>query len=695
MKFWQGGKKQNSAKNYNNRINFTIAIIFIFAAVILYRLYYLQIKEYDLFIVKADSQHLSSGILAPVRGKIFIQDGFDEKNSQLYPIATNKKFALLYAVPKDVKESVKVAEIFYIFFDKENTAEEVDEFLDKNNKDKLENDLRALEILPAEAREEKKIAINKKYEEYCKSPEYKEIRNIRREAEINLRKDVIMEKYLQKLNKKNDPYEPIQKKVDEDELKNIYISLLGDKGKNLSPDKLIIKEDNIFEQNSETDAVKIIIDGIGFVMRNYRFYPENNIGSQMIGFVSIAGDEDRGQYGLEGFFDNELYGEFGSIKTGRGASGDLIIINEREYTKAINGNDIILTINRAIQYTVCQKLNSTALRHGADSGSIIIINPKTGAILAMCSWPDYDPNNFSNESDINIFNNPVIFEQYEPGSIFKGITMAAAIDQGKLEPDSTYDDKGSILIEGWPKPIKNSDYETHGGHGVTDMNEVLTQSLNTGAIFAMNKITPEVFAQYVKNFGFGEKTGIELETENFGNIGNLTANKIKPIDAATASFGQGISVTPLQMIMAYGAIANGGILMKPYLVKEILYADGTKIETQPQEIRRVISERASVLVSGMLVNVVDNGHTKRAAVKGYYVAGKTGTAQVPFKDKRGYSDKTIHTFVGFAPVEDPKFAMLVKLNDPKDATFAESTSAPLFSELAEFILDYYQVSKDR
>ncbi|RLC38400.1 penicillin-binding protein, partial [Candidatus Falkowbacteria bacterium] len=200
---------------------------------------------------------------------------------------------------------------------------------------------------------------------------------------------------------------------------------------------------------------------------------------------------------------------------------------------------------------------------------------------------------------------------------------------------------------------------------------------------------------YVKNFGFGEKTGIELETEGNGNIVSLLRKSIRPVEAATATFGQGITVTSLQMITAYGAIANGGILMKPYLVSGIVSPDGEKQITQPKQVRRVISEKAAVLLSGMMVNVVDGGHAIRAGVKGYYVAGKTGTAQVADKEKRGYGDRTIHTFVGFAPVEDPKFVILVKLDDPKDVLFGASSAAPLFGEIAEFILNYYQVPKER
>ncbi|MDD5291368.1 MAG: penicillin-binding protein 2, partial [Patescibacteria group bacterium] len=332
----------------------------------------------------------------------------------------------------------------------------------------------------------------------------------------------------------------------------------------------------------------------------------------------------------------------------------------------------------------------------ADGGSIIVMDPKTGAVIAMCSYPDFDPNNYDQVKDINIFNNPAIFAQYEPGSVFKPITMAAALDQGKVTPETTYKDEGQVMITGWPKPIKNSDFDSFGGHGEVNMTSVLENSLNTGAIFAMQQTGADVFANYVKNFGFGENTGIELSGEASGDIRNLTVAKIKPIDAAVASFGQGISVTPIQLVGAYAAIANGGILMKPYIVKEIDHPDGTKDITEPKEIRRVISEKAATLLGGMLVNVVEEGHGKKAGVKGYYVAGKTGTAQVPKKDGLGYqSGVNIGSFAGFAPADDPQFAMLVRIDHPRDVSWAESSAAPLFGEIAEFLLQYYQVPKTR
>ncbi len=485
---------------------------------------------------------------------------------------------------------------------------------------------------------------------------------VKRELEIRSRKENGIGKYLAIFSRADDPYEKIAERVPEETVEELK---------------------------------KLKIAGVDYALEPQRYYPEKNVLSHLTGFVGYSADKREGRYGLEGFFDKELAGVDGYLKADRNALGELIVMDDKNYSKPKNGRDLVLTINRSIQFEACARLAAAVARHGAEGGSVIIMEPATGAIIALCANPDYDPNDYREVAEMKTFNNQAIFSQYEPGSTFKSITMAAALDQGKVSPSTAYDDKGFVMVEGWPKPIKNSDFESFGSHGRTDMTTVLEKSLNTGAIFAMNQIGPKIFADYVKNFGFGEKCGIELETEAPGNISNLTGKKIRPINAATAAFGQGITVTPLQMITSYAAIANGGILVQPFAVKEIAGGNGERIITAPKQIRRVVSGRTATLLSAMLTNAVEKGHAKRAKVPGYYVAGKTGTAQVAAEGEKGYSDKTIHSFIGFAPVNDPKFVMLTRLDDPKDARFAESTAVPLFGEIAKFVLEYYQVPTER
>ncbi|MFH1207359.1 MAG: penicillin-binding protein 2 [Patescibacteria group bacterium] len=457
---------------------------------------------------------------------------------------------------------------------------------------------------------------------------------------------------LERLQKPNDLYEPLKKRVAKDVVQEL-------KGMNLA--------------------------GIQYQEELYRYYPENNIGSHILGFVGHDLTKSVGQYGLEAYWEKELAGEAGFLQAEKDAQGRWITFGTKLLKEAKDGDDLVLTINHTIQYKACKLLDEEVLKHGADGGSLIIMDPATGAVKAMCGNPDFDPNKYSETEDINTFINPATFYVYEPGSIFKPLTMAAALDQGKVAPDTTYTDTGEVKIGKYT--IKNSDGKANG---VQTMTQVLEKSLNTGAIFAARSIGPETFEQYVKKFGFGEKYGLELNSEAQGDISSLA--KHQDLYMATAAFGQGISVTPLQMTAAFGALANGGKLMKPYIVDEIRQADGFVQKVEPTMIRQAVSSKAATTVGAMMVNVVRNGHGKQAGVPGYFVAGKTGTAQIPRSDGPGYeTDVTIGSFCGFAPVDNPVFVMCVKIDKPRDVQWAESTAAPLFGTLAQFMLNYYGI----
>lgn len=433
------------------------------------------------------------------------------------------------------------------------------------------------------------------------------------------------------------------------------------------------------DQQASITALKL--PGLYFSDENTRYYPEKNIGSQLLGFVGFEGDKKVGQYGLEGAYNDLLAGQQGYIKAEKDAGGQLIATAAQFWQPAVNGADLVLTIDRTVEFEACQQLDAAVKKHGADGGSLVILDPKTGAIIAMCGAPDYDPNLYNAVKDAKTFLNPATQQTYEPGSVMKALTLSAALDQGAITPDTTYTDSGKVKIGGYT--IENSDKKAHG---VQTMNQVLEQSLNTGAVYAMEQIGPHMFNQYMQAYGFGQPTGIDLG-EVTGTIKSLSADK--EIYAATASFGQGVTVTPLQLAAAYAAIANGGKLMRPYVIDRIQKADGTAQITQPQFVRQVIKPQTAAIISAMLVRVVELGHGKRAGVPGYFVAGKTGTAQIPDPKSGGYlPDLTIGTFAGFAPVEDPKFVMVVKLDKPRDVQFAESSAAPLFGDIAKFLLAY-------
>jgi cell division protein FtsI/penicillin-binding protein 2 len=439
------------------------------------------------------------------------------------------------------------------------------------------------------------------------------------------------------------------------------------------------------------DAVKAKhLPGIGLAKRQARFYPEEGLGGQLFGFVSSDDGRIRsGKYGIEGFYDELLAGTYGSLKAEKDATGRRLTIGSVALEEAKDGSDLVLTIDRAIQYAACEQIAKATREFEAQGGTIIVMEPDTGAILGMCSAPDFDPADYGNISDISVLNNPATFYEFEPGSIFKPVTLAAGIDAEKIVPQTTYNDTGEEKIDGFT--IRNSDKQAHG---IQSMSDVLTKSLNTGTIFVQRLLGRDLFRDYVQKFGFGVKTEIDVRSEGAGNIRPL--ERKGQVFAATASYGQGITTTPIQMAAAYAALANGGHLVKPHVVKAVRHPDGRLEDKAPAPGPAVVSARASRLITGMMVNVVEHGHGKRAGVPGYYVAGKTGTAQVARDDGQGYLENaTIGSFAGYAPADDPQFVMLVKIDRPKTVQFAESSAAPVFGEMAAFLLSYLRVKPDR
>lgn len=642
---WRGNSRKDKPENFKiglGRWRLVVAIVFLLSFSLIGKLFAVQVKDAEIYKAKAANQHEVSSQLMPDRGKIYFTERVNGQE-KLYPAASSKDMATIYAIPKDVENPREMAEKFYTFFDEPGLKAEAA----KNSS--------STEII---------IATSTKEE--------------------------IISGYLKRFDKPDDVYEPLNKKLDIEGLLKLY-SLLSPSS-SIPASDLELNNEKIYQKTAEGNKA-LKLGGIGFDMSKYRHYPEGEIGSHLLGYVSYTDEEGHGRYGLEEFFDEELFGKYGYLKSEKGGTSKAIIVNDREYTAPEAGTDIVLTIDRNIEFFACEKLKESVKKHGATGGSVIVIEPKTGAILAMCSEPDFNPNDYKNVEDISHFANPAILHQYEPGSVFKVITMAAAIDQAKVSPSTTFTDTGEIMINGWPKPIRNSDFSTKGAHGVVDMNFVLENSLNTGAIFAMKQTGVEKFAKYVKDFGFGERTGVELGSESLGHVENLFKNRVKEIDAATAAFGQGIAVTPLQMVMSYQAIANKGLLMKPYVVKKMI-KNGKEEDISPKSLKKVISERTAETMLGMLVNIVEKGHSKKAYIEGYYTGGKTGTAQIATAG--GYrAGEYVHTFIGIAPIEEPAFVMLTKIDSPKDVEYAEGSAVPLWHDIADFILKYYQIPKTR
>lgn len=674
----------------NNRLNYLLAIIFLFCIIIIYKLYIIQIKENKKYLAKAELQHNIYKELKSERGKIFLR----QSDSQLYPIASNKDYAAIYINPKALTEEEILEALQHIFnvFHRSEVEKEVDEILEKQDKDDLSNELGYIDSLNLSEEEKniKKNEIINQKNSLKLDQEWLEFKKIKRELEIKEREQNIIDDYFKKVNVSDKYSRLVKRKIEKDDLLNFYYDFLKDDFSTATSSDLVVKNGQIFLSNDVN--ISSNIKGIHFEWESFRYYPEGFLFSNVLGFSNM---ENVGNYGLEGFFNSYLKGEDGFLLGDKGNyKGKKIIIDKKEYQAPVNGQNLVLTIDYAVQLNICQKMKEAYDKHKFDSGSIIVMDPKTGKIIAMCLWPGFDPNNYQNIENSNLFDNQTISHQYEPGSVFKTITMAISIDQGKISPSTYYEDKGQVSIKGWSKPIRNSDFETKGGHGRVDMNYVLENSLNTGAIFAASQVGPKIYSDYLEKFGFNKKTGIELSSEVSGDIRNLLVNKVKEIDFATASFGQGIAVTPLQMISSYATIANKGILMKPYIVDEILDEDNNIIQkTEPQEVGRVISEQTAETVSAMLVNVIEKGHAKKSKIDGYFIGGKTGTAQIPSPNGGYLKGQYIHNFIGYGPIDDPKFVMLVKFDNPKTSVYAEGTVVPVFGEIADFLLKYYQISK--
>ncbi len=419
-----------------------------------------------------------------------------------------------------------------------------------------------------------------------------------------------------------------------------------------------------------------------------RFYPGGQTAAQVLGFVGSNGETVSGRYGLEKYY-NETLSRQGSSGAASFFADLFLKSGATLLTNQENEGDILTTIEPSVQGFLERVLEKDVReKYSAVSASGIIMDPNTGAIYAMASTPTFDPNNFSKVSDISVFKNPLVSGLYEMGSIMKPLTMAAALDAGVVTPKTTYDDKGFLIIN--KQRIENYDGR---GRGVVPMQIILNDSLNTGAIFLMYQLGRDRFRDYFKAYGLGEKTGIDLPDESTGDIRNLESPR--DVEYATASFGQGISVTPIEMIRALSVLANGGVLVTPHIVTRTEYTlDPPRIFVQGPE-RRVIKKETSVAITQMLTNVVDQalmGGTLK--MKHYGIASKTGTAQLV---ENGVYSKTdyLHTFFGYFPSSNPRFIVYLQVKSPRGEEYASHTLSMPFMQIANYLINYYNIPPDR
>ncbi len=431
------------------------------------------------------------------------------------------------------------------------------------------------------------------------------------------------------------------------------------------------------------EVANLDIKALEFETYLSREYPESSLAAQLLGYLAQdTTGQVTGYYGLEGYYDYELTGRVGQITQTTDAFGQAVAQNSSETAiQSRNGRHIHTSLDRGLQFMVEESLKKSLEKYQAPAGEIIIIDPNNGQILAMAALPSYDPSSYE-RFDPKTYTIPGIFSTYEPGSTFKIFTAAAAIEAGVATPETVCNDPcaGPVTIGRYT--INTWDNRYFPGQTIK---HALAISDNTAMVYLSSIIGADRFVDAIKKFGFGSKTGVDLETESTPALKSRWGD----IDVATASFGQGIAVTSLQMVRAVSAIANGGMLPTPHVVVEV-EDNGTKLPVKIPSSQRVISQTTASLVTQMMIEAVNSGEAKWAIPKGYSIAGKTGTAQLPIAGQYD-TEKTIASFIGFAPATNPKIAMLVKLESPQASPWASETAAPAWFNLLTQILPYLNI----
>jgi len=433
-----------------------------------------------------------------------------------------------------------------------------------------------------------------------------------------------------------------------------------------------------------TDIGNLNIDGLHFLNENKRYYPNKYLASNMIGFVGI---DNQGLEGLELVFDDILKSIPSLVILERDASGGKIPLSIKGSNKSKNGESIVLTIDKVIQYITEEALDRAFIKARAKAGIAIVVEPGTGEILAMAVRPTFDPNCY-NDFPRDLWRNRAITDVYEPGSTFKVVTISSALEEKIAKLDDRFNCKGWIKYNG------HIFHDIHIHHE-QDLTDIVKNSCNIGVIQVGTRFNENTFEKYIRRFGFGALTDIELP----GEIGGLvrSSKDWSKISLASLSIGQEISVTPLQLVMAASSIANKGTLMKPMIVKEILDSNLNKIKVfKPKPVRQVVSPDIALTMSKILEQVVVDGTGKGATVPGYRVAGKTGTAQKFDLSLGKYSDdKYDSLFVGFVPVENPKLSILVLIDEPVGSYYGGTVAAPVFKEIVSKVLPYLSIPPDK
>ncbi|MDE2031047.1 MAG: penicillin-binding protein 2 [Patescibacteria group bacterium] len=441
------------------------------------------------------------------------------------------------------------------------------------------------------------------------------------------------------------------------------------------------------EQADQIDSLHL--HGVSIYKDNWRFYPGGTLASQTLGFLAYKGNDKVGQYGLERYYDSVLSKPKNQEDVNFFAE---VFSNLRDSISSdkVKQGDIVTTIEPSTQHILESELSGALNTWSADQAGGIIMNPQNGEIYAIAGLPDFDLNDFGNVSNVDYYRNPDIENVFEFGSVIKPLVMAAALDLNLLTPDTTYFDKGVVTVNN--HDIYNFDKK---GRGLATMQTVLDQSLNTGMVFVAGKLGHDNMRTYLKAYGLGDKTGIDLPNETSGLIKNLESPR--DIEYADAAFGQGIAITPIEAVRAFSSIINGGNLVTPHLVKQIRYNDGSsKTIDYPITKQGIIKKETSVTISRMLVHVFESYYNGKYKFTHYSVGSKTGTAQIAMENGKGYyPDRHTHSFFGFFPAYDPKFIIFLFLKNPKHVDYSSETLIGPFVDITKFLMNYYDVPPDR
>lgn len=767
-----------------NRMTLMMGVGFMFAFIIFAQLFYLQVLRSDYYSKIAFEKNQGYTEIPARRGNILIQD---RNSGEPYALATNTTFKFIYADPVLIEDptyvSKKLAPLLFNLESEQERDQERFETLQAehpelfNTPPSIEETISVEETLPTETSTE--TPTEPAIEETPLS--YDDLR-LHTDAELFM---LYEQELINTLSKKTRSVILITEKLDPADATTIsnlnisgievtadgdlyaYPSRISDKGSTSKKLAEILDADHdqletILEGQNRyvilkrklkyetSEQIEIIMEaepkvfaGIKLREEYYRYYPEGTMSAQVLGYVNGLGE---GQYGIEESFDEELRGENGYFSSQLDASGNPITVGDSEIQDAVNGSDIVLTIDRAIQAKAEEVIQYGVETYQADSGFVIVMEPATGKILAMAHYPTFDPNNYGEvyglekidltqdqidnlyrvsegESEneliylyirkdpderIELFYDPdtnqyykyknnfgpevyqlkAVTLPYEPGSVFKPIAMSAAIDAGEVTPYTTFNSSGPVQVDEYSIHTFNDEY-----YGISTMTEVLIHSDNTGMVFVAFKLGAALFYDYIKAFGLGEKTNIEFDNENTGQLAYY--EEWADSEMVTKAFGQGITVTGIQLITTFSTIANHGIFMQPYIVDYIESPDGTRQEFEPKTVRRVINEETAAQITSMLTAVIENA-VPLGKLDNNYIAGKTGTAQTY---KWGAALKgvgtTVVTFVGFAPINDPQFVVLIKMDHPKTSEWCTATAGPTFKPLGEFLVNYYNLPPDK